>query len=62
MKLWFESNCRREDKMDRLVRWMIRRSARAQKVLSAIDNLVYGKRWKPRPAKEWISYPNSSKH
>ena len=48
--------------MDRLVRWMIRRSARAQKVLPAIDNLVYGKRWKPRPAKEWISYPNSSNH
>jgi len=62
MKLWFESNCRREDKMDRLVRWMIRRSARAQKVLPAIDNLVYGKRWNPRPAKEWISYPNSSNH
>ena len=62
MKLWFESNCRREDKMDRLVRWKIRRSARAQKVLPAIDNLVYGKRWKPRPAKEWISYPNSSNH
>jgi reductive dehalogenase len=48
--------------LHRLVRWMIRRSALAQRVFPAIDNFVYGKRWNPRPAKMWISYSTSTKH
>ena len=31
-------------------------------VLPHIDNFVYGKRWKPRPAREWIAFPASVKH
>jgi hypothetical protein len=43
----------------RLARWMIRRPSRARRVLPHVDNLVYGKRWKPRSAREWIAFPTS---
>jgi reductive dehalogenase len=44
----------------RLVRRTIRRSALARRVLPHLDNFIYGKRWRPRPAPEWIGYPDSS--
>jgi reductive dehalogenase len=44
----------------RLARRAIRRSALAQRVLPAVDNFVFGKRWRPRPAPEWIAYPAPS--
>jgi reductive dehalogenase len=40
----------------RLARRVIRRSRLAQTVFPAIDNLIYGKRWKPRPVAEWLDY------
>jgi reductive dehalogenase len=40
----------------RLARRVIRRSRLAQAVFPAIDNFIYGKRWKPRPVKAWIDY------
>jgi epoxyqueuosine reductase QueG len=43
----------------RLARWMIRRSSLARRVLPHVDNFVYGKRWEPRPAREWIAFPPS---
>ena len=43
--------------LHRLARWAIRRSALARRVLPGVDNFVYGKRWRPRPAPEWIAYP-----
>lgn len=45
--------------LHRLARWMIRRSALARRVLPHVDNFIYGKRWKPRPARKWIAYPES---
>jgi reductive dehalogenase len=48
--------------LHRLARWMIRRSAFAQRVLPCIDNFVFGKRWRPRQAPEWIAYPMSVKN
>lgn len=48
--------------LHRLVRWMIRRSVRSQRVFPVIDNLIYGKRWKPRPAQEWLSSLASNRH
>jgi hypothetical protein len=44
----------------RLARRAIRRSALAQRVLPAVDNFVFGKRWRPKPAPEWIAYPAPS--
>jgi reductive dehalogenase len=38
----------------RLARRVIRRSRLARAVFPAIDNFIYGKRWKPRPVKAWI--------
>ncbi len=45
----------------RLARWMIRRSSLARRVLPHVDNFVYGKRWQPRPAREWIAFSASVK-
>jgi hypothetical protein len=45
-----------------LARWMIRRSSLARRVRPHVDNFVYGKRWQPRPAREWIAFPASVKH
>lgn len=39
-----------------LARWAVRRSRLARSVFPAIDAFVYGKRWKPRPAADWISF------
>jgi len=41
--------------LHRLARWMIRRSAFARRVLPVVDNFVFGKRWRPRQAPEWIA-------
>ncbi|MFH1103179.1 MAG: reductive dehalogenase domain-containing protein [Pseudomonadota bacterium] len=46
----------------RLARWMIRRSSPTQMVFPYIDNLIYGKRWKPRPVSEWINYRSVITH
>ncbi len=40
----------------RLARRTIRRSHLARSVFPGIDNFLYGKRWKPRPAAEWIDF------
>jgi reductive dehalogenase len=44
----------------RFVRWTVARSALAQKYFPYIDNWLYGKKWKPRPAPDWIDYPRGA--
>jgi reductive dehalogenase len=43
--------------LHRVVRWMLRHSPLARKVLPAIDNFIYGKRWRSRSVPEWVRYP-----
>lgn len=46
-----------------VVRWYLKRSPLARKVFPYIDNLLYGRRWKPRPAAHWIDYrSNRDRH
>jgi reductive dehalogenase len=41
----------------RLARGLLKRSRPARRLLPALDNLVYGRRWRPRPAGGWRAYP-----
>ena len=41
----------------KLVRYILRRSELARIVFPYIDNFLYGKRWRPREAPEWVAYP-----
>lgn len=42
--------------LHRLARWVLKRSPLARRTFPAIDNLVYGKKWRPRPVPDWIRY------
>lgn len=42
--------------LHRLVRWMLRRSSLACKVLPYVENFVYGKRWRSKSVPEWVRY------
>ena len=42
--------------LHRTVRWYLKRSNTARLMFPAIDNFIYGKRWKPRPPPDWIDY------
>ena len=41
----------------RLVKFMLQRSRLARAVFPHIDNILYGRRWKPRKALDWMEYP-----
>ena len=41
----------------RLVRWLLRRSIAARIVLPYLDNFIYGRKWRPREAPDWIRPP-----
>ncbi|MCF8063056.1 MAG: reductive dehalogenase [Deltaproteobacteria bacterium] len=41
----------------RLVRFLLRRSLPAQRLFPYIDNLLYGRRWRSRPAPNWAAFP-----
>jgi reductive dehalogenase len=43
--------------LHRFVRWFIRRSPVAQRVFPQIDNVIYGKKWRPRKVPDWVDYP-----
>jgi reductive dehalogenase len=43
--------------LHRLVRCAIRHSVLARRVFPLLDNWVYGRRWRPRPAPEWCTRP-----
>jgi hypothetical protein len=38
----------------RLVRWMVGRSSLAQHLFPYIDNLIYGKKWRPKKLVSWL--------
>ena len=44
----------------KLVKWILKRSRLARLVLPHIDNIVYGRKWKPRSVPNWINYRLSS--
>jgi reductive dehalogenase len=48
----------------RFVRFMLRNNALARVVFPYIDNILYGRQWKPRKSLDWLDYPkgDSSKH
>ncbi|MBW2048812.1 MAG: reductive dehalogenase [Deltaproteobacteria bacterium] len=44
----------------KLVKYILRRSELARVVFPHVDNFLYGRRWKPRRAREWIKYPKGA--
>ncbi|MBW2619373.1 MAG: hypothetical protein JRC92_10915, partial [Deltaproteobacteria bacterium] len=40
-----------------LVKWLLKRSALAGVVFPHLDNIVYGQKWRPRSAPDWLDYP-----
>ena len=44
----------------KFVRFMLRNSHLARVVFPHIDNILYGRRWKPRSALEWMDYPKGA--
>ena len=42
--------------LHKVVRWYLKRSPLARRVFPLVDNILYGKRWKPRPVPGWIDY------
>lgn len=45
--------------MHRAVRWFIAYSPIAQRVFPHLDNLIYGRKWRPKPVSSWLDYPKS---
>jgi reductive dehalogenase len=46
--------------LHRLVKYILRRSELARCLFPYVDNLIYGKRWKPRKALTWMDFPKGS--
>ena len=44
----------------RFVRFMLRNNALARVVFPYIDNILYGRQWKPRKALDWMDYPKGA--
>jgi reductive dehalogenase len=42
------------------VRWFVARSKLAQIVFPIVDNYLYGKKWRPKPAPGWLAYPKGT--
>ena len=40
-----------------VVRWLVARSPAARLIFPHLDNLIYGRKWRPRPVPEWVAYP-----
>jgi len=43
--------------LHRIVRWYVARSSVARKFFPLIDNLLYGRKWHPKPVPSWLDYP-----
>jgi len=43
--------------LHRVVRWYVARSSAARKFFPFIDNLLYGRKWHPKPVPAWLDYP-----
>ncbi|MGD2126989.1 MAG: reductive dehalogenase, partial [Desulfobacteraceae bacterium] len=46
--------------MHRLVRWFVARSPVARAVFPHLDNIIYGKKWRPKQVSPWLDYPRAS--
>jgi len=44
----------------RFIRWFVAHTPIAKAVFPHIDNLIYGKKWRPRNTPGWIAYPKRS--
>jgi ferredoxin len=44
----------------RFVKFMLRTSALARVIFPYIDNILYGRRWRPRKALDWMDYPKGA--
>jgi len=42
--------------LHRIVKWFIKRSPVARKIFPYLDDLMYGKQWKPRTPPKWLEY------
>jgi reductive dehalogenase len=40
----------------KIIKWLLPRSWLAQRVLPHLDNWVYGQKWRPRKAADWVEY------
>jgi reductive dehalogenase len=43
----------------KVVKYVLRRSELARMAFPYVDNILYGKRWKPRKALDWMDYPKN---
>jgi reductive dehalogenase len=46
--------------LHRVIRWMVKQSPIARKLFPHIDNLVYGKRWRPKTTTSWLANPKTT--
>jgi reductive dehalogenase len=42
--------------LHQLVRWMVARSSLARSIFPYIENLIYGKKWRPKKFTSWLDY------
>jgi reductive dehalogenase len=47
--------------LHRVVRWFVARSPVARTLFPYMDNLIYGKKWKPATMLPWLAYPKGSR-
>jgi len=45
----------------RVVRFVLRRSLPAQVLFPYVDNLLYGRRWRPKQAPDWAAFPKTGR-
>jgi len=43
--------------LHRTVRWFVAHSPVAQRLFPSIDNVLYGRKWRPKPVPPWLSFP-----
>jgi reductive dehalogenase len=46
--------------LHRVIRWMVKQSPIARKLFPHIDNLIYGKRWRPKETTSWLANPKTT--
>lgn len=43
--------------LHRIVRWYVARSRLARRYFPLVDNILYGRKWRPKPVPAWLDYP-----
>jgi len=46
--------------LHRTVRWFVAHSPVAQRLFPSMDNVLYGRKWRPKPVPPWLSFPRGS--